>query len=145
MMTSSMRDRIDWRGDCGQALVEFALASTLFFMTIFGVVGFGVAVWQYNMVADLAEEGARWAAVRGSSTSTPATDGTVETYVLGRAVGMTAVDLDVATTWPDGGSPANLAGKKVQVVVTKTYTPVGAFIPHGTLTFQSTAQMVIAR
>ena len=62
--------------DRGANLVEFALASTIFFMTIFGVLGFGVAVWRYNMVADLAQEGARWAAVRGSSTAAPATDGT---------------------------------------------------------------------
>ena len=64
-----MRNRRDWRDDCGAQLVEFALASTIFFMTIFGVMGFGIAVWQFNMVADLAQEGARWAAVRGSTTA----------------------------------------------------------------------------
>jgi Flp pilus assembly protein TadG len=143
-----MWDRIDWRDDRGAQLVEFALASTIFFMTIFGVLGFGLAVWQYNMVADLAQEGARWAAVRGSSTPAPATGGplgTVSTYVLSRAPGMTAVDLNVTTTWPDGGNPANAAGKKVQVVVTKTFNPITPFIPPGTLTLTSTAQMVIAR
>lgn len=137
-----MRVRRDWRDDCGAQLVEFALASTIFFMTIFGVMGFGIAVWQYNMVADLAQEGARWAAVRGSTTPAPATDPSVSTYVLGRAPGMTAVNLMVTTTWPDGNKAP---GKKVQVVVTKTFTPIVPFIPRRALTMASTAQMVIAR
>ncbi len=140
-----MRERRAWRDECGAQLVEFALASAVFFMTTFGVLGLGVAVWQYNMVANLAQEGARWAAVRGSSTPAQATNGTVSTYVLSRAPGMTAVDLNVTTTWPEGGSPANAAGKQVQVVVTKTFTPIVPFSPLGTLTLTSTARMVIAR
>jgi tRNA uridine 5-carboxymethylaminomethyl modification enzyme len=36
-------------------------------------------------------------------------------------------------------------GNNVQVVVTKTFTPIVPFIPQGTLTLTSTAQMVIAR
>jgi Flp pilus assembly protein TadG len=138
-----MRDRNQkgsiGQSDRGESLVEFALASTVFFMTIFGILGLGLGVWQYNLVADLAQEGARWAAVRGSAAGTPATVDTVSSYVTSRAVGMTVT---VATSWPDG---ANSAGKKVQVTVTKTFNPITRLIPQNVLTLQSTAQMVIAR
>ena len=54
--------------DRGENLVEFALASTVFFMTLFGIIIFGIGVWRYNMVSDLAQEGARWASVHGSTS-----------------------------------------------------------------------------
>ena len=45
----------------GQSLVEFALSSVLFFSLIFGIIQFGRAIFQYNTVSSLAQEGARWA------------------------------------------------------------------------------------
>ena len=140
-MTSRQRESIA-HGERGNTLVEFGLASTVFFMTLFGILSLGVAVWQYNMVSDLAQEGARWAAVRGSTASTPATADSVSTYVTSRALGMTVT---VATTWPDAGGTANQAGNRVQVTVTKSFTPMTAFVPRSALSLQSTAQMIIAR
>ena len=55
--------------DRGENLIEFALVSTIFFMTLFGTIIFGIGVWRYNMVADLAQEGARWASVHGSTSA----------------------------------------------------------------------------
>src|SRR6266542_3951458 len=76
----------DSRGD---ALTEFAFASAIFFVTVFGTVLFGIAVWRYNLIADLAQEGARWASVHGSTGSSPQADNTsLTTYVTGRAIGM---------------------------------------------------------
>jgi hypothetical protein len=43
-------------------------------MAIFGIMGFGQAVWRYNMVANLAEEGARRAVVCGSNTGLSSTE-----------------------------------------------------------------------
>ena len=130
------------RGERGQSLVEFALVSPLFFLTLFGAIEFGLAVWQYNMIADLAQEGARWASVRGSTAGTAATNGTVQTYVQGRALGIVPT---VTTTWPDGGSPANLPGKRVQVVVTKNFVFALPIMGSGSVPLQSRAQMIIAR
>ena len=115
-MGPSMRTRIDWRGDCGQQLVEFALASTIFFTTIFGVLGFGLAVW-HNMVADLAQEGARWAAVRGATSKLPDAPAT-DVSVSARPETCTRHDhgSQRKTTWPDVGSPANAAGKKFKLL-----------------------------
>ena len=57
------------KGECGQALVEFAVASIVFLMTIFGTLQFGLMVWHYNMISNLAQEGARWASVRGTTST----------------------------------------------------------------------------
>ena len=128
------------RGDCGQELVEFALAALLFFTLIFGILEFCMIVWEYNMVSDLAQEGARWASVRASTSSiSHASSGDVQTYVRSRAVGMT-VD---ATAVP---APSTLSpGQTVSVHVQTTFAPLTSLIPIGSLTLQSTAQMVIAR
>ena len=76
------------RNERGAVLVEFAIASIIFFVALFGILDFGQSIWRYNMVADLAQEGARWAAVRGSTSTTPATEADVRAYVQARAPSM---------------------------------------------------------
>src|SRR5438093_611632 len=51
------------RGEGGETLVEFALALTVFLMTVLGTMELGIGVFRYNMMSDLAQEGSRWAAV----------------------------------------------------------------------------------
>jgi Flp pilus assembly protein TadG len=130
------------RRDSGQAIVEFALASLVFFMTIFGIIEFGMAIWQYNMVSNLAQEGARWASVRGSTTSIPAgpvSAADVETFVRGRSVGITVT----VTTTPE---PSTLKpGQLVSVLVRTDFTPLTPLLPLATLTLQSRASMVMSR
>lgn len=144
------------RGDRGQALVEFAFASIVFFMTLFGMISFGLAVWQYNFVADLAQEGARWASVRGASSAVcqfcPASAANVQTYVTSRALGMTVpttvTSINAATKACTATSvnPSSLnPGTGFCVTVTRTFKPFTSFIPNATLTLQSTAQMIISR
>src|SRR5438876_11268263 len=53
----------------GETLVEFALALMLFLMTLLGTAEFGLIVFQYNMMSDLAQEGVRRAAVCGKNKS----------------------------------------------------------------------------
>ena len=127
--------------ESGQTLVEFALGALLFFTVLFGTVEFGLAVWRYNMVSNLAQEGARWALVRGSTSSIlHASNSVVQTFVQGRAMGMT-----VTVTTPLGAPSALKPGEMVSVQVQTVVTPLTQLIPHGTLTFSSTASMVMAR
>ena len=137
-----------WCSDRGETLVEFALASTIFFMTMFGTIEFGLAVWNYNTLSSLAQDGARWAAVRGSTCTSPcvaADNGNVQDYVRSRVLGMSPTSVAVTTTWPDGGSPSNAPGKTVQVRVDYTFTPLTALVPNAALGLHSTVQMKIAR
>jgi Flp pilus assembly protein TadG len=138
------RVRPDRRGrvcaNRGQTLVEFALASVVFFVLLFGIIEFGLAVWQYNMVADLAQEGARWALVRGSNSDSPASTLDVQTFVQSRALGMA-----VTVTTPDGAPSTKQPGDRVSVNVVTTFTPLAGLLPRTTLNLQSTARMIMAR
>ena len=134
----------------GATLVEFALASLLFFMTVFGTIEFGRGVWQYNMMSDLAQEGARWAAVHGAGNSTACSSGTqiacrasaaqIQTYVQSRAPGGFTVSV-TTTPAPSAVSP----GSAVLVTVSSSFTPVVGIIPHSTLTLTGTAKMIVQR
>jgi Flp pilus assembly protein TadG len=135
---SRSRERV--RSERGQTLVEFAFASILFLTTIFGIVEFGLAVYHYNLVSDLAQEGARWASVRGSSPTAVmhATSDDVQSFVQGRALG---IPVTVTTTW----SPGNNPGDVVRVQVTNSYTPLAGLLPTSGMTLQSTAEMMMSR
>jgi Flp pilus assembly protein TadG len=127
------------RQESGATLVEFALVSIVFLMTIFGVFDFGLAIWRYNIVADLAQEGARWASVHGKKSLSPASAADVQTYINTRSPGLTVT----VTTTPD---PSTLAqGNTVSVVVSATYAPLTQLVPQGTRTLTSTAKMIVAR
>jgi Flp pilus assembly protein TadG len=52
----------------GVAAVEFALVSGLLFMIVFGIIVFGLVFSQYQAFTAAAREGARVAAVRGTSS-----------------------------------------------------------------------------
>ena len=130
------------RAEHGTSLVEFAIASVVLFMTIFGLVEFGLAIWQNNVVASLAKDAARYAATHGSTTTSPATSADVETYVRERSFELRPT---VTTSWPDGGSPPNSPGKRVEVVVQHNFSALTRFVPFTTITLRSTAQLVISR
>jgi len=53
----------------GQALVEFALASMLFFTIIFGTLDLGRVVYQYSMLQNSIRQGARYAKVDPTNTA----------------------------------------------------------------------------
>lgn len=126
--------------DCerGAELVEFALTSTLLMLVVFGIVNLGLAVWQYNMMANLAQEGARWASVRGAGSASPATSADVQTYVNTRSTGL---NVSVAATW----SPDTTAGSTVIVQVQKPFNRFTSYLLPASMTLSSTARMIVAR
>jgi Flp pilus assembly protein TadG len=142
------------RAEAGQALIEFALAAAIFFMTILGLVSFGIAVFRYNLVADLAQEGARWASVRGSGHDTlvsAASESDVQTYVQGRALGLSVtvhvytVNSSKTCTATTVDPSALSEGTGFCVKVTNTFTLLTRYVPGGSMTLQSTAEMVMVR
>lgn len=139
---SASRIRQLARSDRGQTLVEFAVASTLFLTTIFGTLEFGIAVWRYNMISNLAQEGARRASVCGKRSGLPSADCDIRNFVIARAAGMFQNSNLTVTVSP---TPSTLdAGQTVSVQVSHNFTPLTGLIPL-TTTLQSTAQMVISR
>ncbi len=124
------------RNEHGNELIEFGIASVLFFTLVIGIMEFGRAIWMYETVAHAAREGARHAIVRGTESGRMATASDVETYVYTRAPGLTG--LAVTTTW----DPDNEPGSVVEVQVGAPFQPVVPFMPPMTLT--STSRLVIS-
>jgi Flp pilus assembly protein TadG len=107
----------------GVAAVEFALVAVPLFLVVFGIMVFGVVFSQYQAYTAAAREGARVAAVRGSSTE-------IATAARNAAVG-----------YPLGGTPtANIvcnddtSGQAVTVSWNQPFTISIPFIPKITKT-----------
>ncbi len=125
----------------GNAMIESALTAVLLFMLIFGIVGFGRAIWAYGWVSHAAREATRWAAVRGSESGRAATASDVTNFVSQQLAGLTNNnnELNVATTW----SPNNSPGSFVQVTVQYTCTQIVPWVPQ--IVVSSSSQMMIAQ
>ena len=120
-------------------MVEFSIASTIFFLLVFGAVAFGKAIYQYNIVSNAARSAVRWTVVRGSSSGqTAATATDVHNYITTQMYGVSETD---SVTWTPDTDP----GANVSVVVRSNYT---ISIPRMTtfnVLLRSKAQMVIQR
>ena len=55
------------KGDCGSALVEYAIVFLLFMTMIMGTIDFGRALYTYHYLSNVTRDAARWAAVNGST------------------------------------------------------------------------------
>jgi Flp pilus assembly protein TadG len=124
----------------GETLIEFALSLTIFLMTLLGTMEFGIAVFRYNMLSNLAQEGARRASVCGKKTGMTTTDCNITTFVQGRSLGISPT----VTVTPSDLTTLN-PGDVVQVRVQHLFRPFTRIIPLGNLALSSTAQMIVSR
>ena len=169
-MLSRPRGLSRWAGaEDGATLVEMAIATTVLFAVIFGIIQFSFALYTYNYVSDAAREGARWAMVRGANCSINtktldhcgATIPDIQTYV--RSLGYPGIDsanrMTVNTTWfaqtwdsnastmtwAKCENQCNEQGNEVQVNVSYRFPLNIPFWKASTLNVQSTATMVISQ
>jgi Flp pilus assembly protein TadG len=139
--------------DRGNALVEFAIASSAMLLLMFGIIDFGRALYTYHLVADGARSGARYAMVRGSTCTVsgcPTTPDAVQTYVRGLAPGIDPNQLTVKTSYAmsDGCVDPNQMGPGCVVIVTAQYTfnfMIIPLMPSFNLPMSSTSQVVISQ
>jgi len=124
----------------GATLVEFALASTLFFTITFGTIEFGRMIVDYNIVSNAAREGVRYASVRGASSGRAVTADNVKQYVASRSAGLLATT-NITVTWPTN----NAVGSVVQVQVQYNFTPIVTLLPQTAVNLSSTTRGVIVR
>jgi hypothetical protein len=121
-------------GSRGQALAEFALASTVFLLLLMGLVDFGRAIFIYNGVSQAAREIARTTSVHpgaltlGDSLETADTIAVQRTLVPGLTPSPTFQCVD------DAGAPYSVgyqcvSGQDfVKVTVTAPWSPVAPFL-----------------
>src|SRR6204780_5328202 len=146
----------------GTTLLESAVMISVLLLMMFGVIGFGTALYTYHFVSNTAREATRWASVRGYTCpqnlpslpgGCPATDTDVNAYVqnLSTGIGLDPTKVTTTTTWvapPNNlaicASQANTPGCVVKVQVQYSFQFLFPLLPSG-FTMQSTSQMVISQ
>ncbi len=130
----------------GVTMVEMAVILTVLLLIIFGTIELGRAVWYFNSLGYAAREGTRFAAVNGSTSSSPPgprsstdVDPLVKAKVISAAVGLGLATSNVTVTW----SPDNKPGSMVSVTVTKNFVPATPFV--GAISMSRSSTLVISR
>jgi Flp pilus assembly protein TadG len=120
-------------------MVEFAMIALVALTLIFGIMQASLALYAYSFVSYGARCGARYAMVHGSSSTSPATNASMQTYVQSLAYPLNTSSLTVTTTW----NPNNSPGSTVTVQVTYVFSPFAPFFFSSNLTMSSKAQSLI--
>jgi Flp pilus assembly protein TadG len=129
------------RGQSGSALVESAFAFLVLFLLVFGIIEYARLMYAYNFVAYAAQRAVRWASVRSSTATTPATTTNIESYVDSLTVGLADTSVTSTTTW----TPNNQVGSTVQVEVAYTHTKLLYLVLRSNVPVKGKAQMVIVQ
>jgi Flp pilus assembly protein TadG len=124
-----------WKDDRGQASVEFVLSVVFLVLFVIGIVELILMVYTYNVLADSAKEGVRYAIVHGSGNTAasgptcpcaaidgPAGTGVVKTYAQYSFHDTST--MTVTVTYPD---TSNDPPSRVRVVVSYPYQPFFGF------------------
>jgi Flp pilus assembly protein TadG len=133
------RNGISEDGSAGQAIVEFALVATVFFIFLFGIIEFSRLMLMYHHVGNVAREGSRYAIVHGSS-EVNATAADIENYVKS----ISPVDpnnLTVTTTWEN---PNHEPQTWVKVQVNYDFKFMVPILYKSNIPLVGTSQMVIS-
>jgi Flp pilus assembly protein TadG len=153
-------------GERGDSLVELGIAMSLLMMLVFGVIDCSRALYTYHFVSCAAQQGARYAIVRGedwplscataTSYSCQASVANIKTYVQSLATpGITAANITVTPTWPQQtvngaatgcNSTATQAkeGCLMKLQVSYTYHFFLPYLPTGGIPMTATSEQAIA-
>jgi hypothetical protein len=139
-------------------LVQAALVYPVAIMLTVGVVIVGMGIYQYQQVAALAREGARWASVHGGQWAAEKNSGTlttqsdVKTAILAYAAGLDTSQFtssNPSVSWANSSqvptyddASGNVAYNTVTVTVSYNWIPV-AYFGSATLKLSSQSVMVI--
>ena len=139
----------------GQALVEFALTVVFLMIFILGIIELLMLIYTYNVLADSAKEGVRYAIVHGTGNTTCSGPGSttsvppvtcpdasalnVKSAVTAYAVASlhNTAAMTVTPTYPDGSCAAP---NRVQVTVSYRYQPFFGLFPSGWVTVNAAAE-----
>jgi Flp pilus assembly protein TadG len=153
------------RNEEGAEIVEFALAISIWITAAFMIMYVSFALYAAHFVANAAEEGARYASVRGSSWGSAscssnqldcvASSSDISKYIKNQIPpGISASSVTVATSWPgttpsgatcDNADGSNSPNCIVNVSVSYNFSFPMPFIRNSTRLFSSAAQMTIVR
>lgn len=115
------------RSESGASAVEFALVLPVLMMILFGIIEFGIALYQQSILTNASREGARLGIVQAvPAITTGQINARIDTYLTGAGI----TPGNVSRTIVAGG----VTGSPVRVTLTLPYTFVtlpgfGAMVP----------------
>jgi Flp pilus assembly protein TadG len=122
----------------GQAVIEYAIAASVFLLLTVGVIDAGRAIWAYNTVAYLARDGARFGTIPSHSSID------IQNYVTSRCG--TLLDGTCIVPAPTRGV-CGIPSSPVIVIVKYPFHAVSPLIANlwggGSLTLQAASQMYV--
>ncbi len=143
----------------GTEIVEFAIISTLLFLLLFGIIDFGILLYDKAVITKASREGARAGIVQRWDNSTdPATydpltsdeiTTVVNSYVAGRlitfggsgAVSTSVADVDLVAEYPEDATSGFGTRDQRTVTVTYPYNFLAGFLVGPTINLSSTTVM----
>jgi len=102
--------RLRLRQERGAAAVEFAIVASVLVMLVFGVLEFGLGFWQVQNLRAATREGARAAAVRGSTTQ-------ISDALVNASTGSLPAGFSGFTLSPPTGCTQQTVGQEVTVTI----------------------------
>ena len=154
------------RAESGSGLVEFAFVAPMLLVLVFAIVDFGRAFYTYDLVANDARLGARYAMVRGSIGCTtglsdcPLTSTNLQQHLRNLSTGIDTSQLNVTlghathgdcvttSTVPNAPVYPNADGPGCLVTVTVSYQfnfAALSGLPFASKTMTSTSQVAISQ
>jgi Flp pilus assembly protein TadG len=155
-------------GELGSTLVETAVSILLLVMFLIAIFEVSLAGYTYHIVSELAQEGTRYAMIRGStaagSAGTACTapgpptcvaqSADIQTFV--KSFGFPAIDASKMTVTPawsafasgsscPGTGPCNSPGNAISVTVQYNFPVSVPFVSTNTISMSSTSSMIIAQ
>jgi Flp pilus assembly protein TadG len=152
-------------GESGSTIIETALALTILFPLIFGMMEACLGVYTYHFISEASREATRYAIVRGATYTTNcatppnyatcvAQGADITTYVQNlNFPGIDPTKMTVTSTWlkSDGTTACGttnsckVPGNQVNVVITYSFPLSIPWVPVNTWNLASTSQMVISQ
>jgi len=139
----------------GSELVEFAVAAAVYFTVLIGVFEFCLAIYAGGFVAYAAQQGTRYAMVRGgdwsggcasaSSFECKATQGNVQTYILSlphpgiNLIAGNIVYTALPTTATGAACTPSAQGCRVKVTVSYSFSLHIPYVPTAAIPLHSTS------
>ena len=125
------------RRQAGQGIVEFGLAASFFILFLAGLMQAGYGVYCYNTMTNAAREAARYAALRGPNSPSPATTAQIQNVAIASAVGVPLTTTNITVSWPN--DPNDSSQKDAQVFISYNYSM------FGNLTLTAFSRMLVSQ
>jgi len=132
------------KNNSGVAAVEFALILPLLLWVLFGIINYGILLYDQAVITNAAREGARWGSINTTTTincTGTATGSADPCQVANSYTNANLITFGSSTSSSTTASGAGTSGNTVTVTVTYTFTAIGWLLYSTTNALRATSVM----